>query len=701
MGRTRTPRPTLVFSAILGIGLATAVVLAWAQKPPSSKDLVRMAEADQKNNRWEAAWEKLRQAAAQKPKDKKIAIMLQDTGKFLADQAATKALTLCEQRELEPCEKEVKTAASYATTPRVQEAQARLDTRKKEVQEQWNRVQQMIGSGQLVEANLELQALTRFSYLLPNLAAEKERVRQLRVESFLGEGRKEAAAQRWDAAMEAFSAALRLDAGNQDAARGIESAKQEKEASTAFQQAQNAVRSKAYQVAYEANQKALRVFPNRQPYQELAKQIASDWSKALVEESKTLSSNPDNQKDNQRALDALEWARRLDPKLPGLAEEVRTIRLTLHSIYLQRAGEYESLADNSRIGIAYAYYLAAQQTNPGGEFALGAKMRETNGVFSRKRAVQILINVENVSPAPPDFAKVVAGRVRRGIEKLSLPDVKLRSLDEYQKNPAEDPQFVENRPDGKSPTVLFTVDLTNYESETTGSDKPLEKPSRYVSGQEMAPNPEYRKLQDEFNKVSLALSMAKPGKPSKEGYTTYHLQMLQQQVSATPRETARDRIADYTYQEFHLGVRALIRMNLELRDMLEKQLLGQQLVETNRQQSQVEIAGVREKDVNHLTNKPARLPSAEQLLRECERNTLELLDEKVRLLVSQYLNRFYAEGEKALREGRTEDALENFLCHWHSFRGRLEESQSRRIRELVKREMGLDLSAAGNPHAAL
>ena len=701
MPGNRQQRLAFLGLACLGIKLALVAPAAWAQKPPSVKQLVRMAETDKKNNRWEAALRKLKRAAARKPKNKKIAAALQEAANFLADRTATRAITLCNQLEIKKCEKEADLASSYASTQRVQEAQAKLGARKKEIQQRWNRVQQMISEGQLPEANAELENLTRFSYLLPNLASEKERLRGLRVNSFLEQASRQVAAQKWDAAMEAFSAALRLDPGNHQASRGIQSAKKEKKAWASFQQARNAFQSKAYRVAYEANQKALQLFPARPPYQDVAEQIASEWSKVLFEEARLLSSNPDSQKDNQRAFEALEWVRRLHPDYPGLEDEMRTVRLTLHSIYPQWAGEYEFVSDNSRIGISYAYYRAAQQANPGGLFAFGAKLRETHDIFARKRAVRILVNMQNISPAPPTFSEVVARRVKAVIQRLGLPDVKMDTLEEYQKNPTEDPQFVENRPDGKSSTVLFTAALTNYESENTGGDTPVEKPSKFISGQERMPNPAYEQLQAELRQVSLALASGKPGKRTKEGYTTYHLQMLQQQLTVTPREIERDTISDYTYQEFHMSVRALIRMDLEIRDMLGKQLYGSQVIETADQRSQIEIAGVRDKDVNHLINKPVRLPSAEQLLRQSERKALELLDDKVRLLVNQYLQRFYAEGEKALQEGRTEDALENFLCHWYFFRGRLEENQSRRIQELVKRAIGLDLSTSATVPAAL
>lgn len=532
---------------ILSAGLAAALLLAAApspgQKPPSFKDLVRLAEADQKADRWEAAREKLKQAAAQRPKDKKVADSLKQAEELLADRAAVRAIGFCNQQELDKCEKEVKVAVSYASTQRVQEAEAGLSGRKKQVRDQWDRVQKMVSDGQLADAAVELENLTRFSYLFPAMAAEKERIRKLRIAAFIADAGTNMSAQKWDAAMESFSAALRMDPGNGDVSRGLETAKREKEASTAFQQAQNALAAKGYQVAYEANQKALLLYPAREQYQELDKQIAAGWVKVLMEESRRLSANSENVKDNQRALEALEWVRRLDPRNPGLPEELRVVRVALHSNYVQKAGEYQAVADNSRIGIAYLYYLNAQQSNPGGEFPFAAKLREVNSLFARKRTVQMLVNVENLSPASPSFSEVISRRVKAVIDKLGIPDLKLRGLDEYQKNPLEDPQFVENRPDGKSPTALLTVALTNYESEQTGSDKPIEKPSKFVSGQETVPNPTYEQIQAEFRKINAAIvrDKPKPGKATREGYTAQDLVVLQQQLSTTPREISRRR----------------------------------------------------------------------------------------------------------------------------------------------------------------
>lgn len=678
---------------MLAAALVFGPVLGAAEKKPSAKDLVKQAEADQKADRWEAAREKLKGAAEQKPKDAKIAEALKQVEDYLADRSAARAATFCNQKELDKCEKEVKLAASYARTQRVQEAEAQLATRRKNVEEQWNRVQQMIAAGQLAEAGLELEEFNSYPYLFPNLAAEKQRVRQLRVRAFIDEAAGHAAAQRWDAAIESYSSALRMDSANNEAARGLESARQEKEAATAFQQAKNAFRSRGYSVAYEANQKAMRLYPARQEYQNFAKQINGEWVKVLMEEARKLSANVENVKDNQRALENLEWVRRLEPRYPGLPDELRVVRTALHSIYIQKASDFQAIADNSRIGLSYLYFVNGQQSNPAGEFAFAARLREAGSLFARKRAMQVVINVENLSPASPNFADVVARRVKAMIDKMGLPDLKLRSLEEYQKNPAEDPQFIENRPDGKSPTAVLNVALLNYESESTGLDKPIDKPSKFISGQETVVNPAYEQTQAEFNRVNSALARdkPKPGHATREGYTAQNLVVLQQQLSSTPREVSRERISGYTYQEFQLAVRALIKMNLEIRDQIEKQLLGADNIQATDQRTGMEIAGVRDKDVSNLMNRQARLPTAEQLLRDCEKKALEALDDKVRNLVTQYLQRFYNEGEKALSEGRTEDALENFLCYWYSFRGRLTEAQSKVIRDAVKSYTGFDL----------
>ena len=60
--------------------------------------------------------------------------------------------------------------------------------------------------------------------------------------------------------------------------------KKERDAWTAYQQAQNAYQSKGYEVAYQAIQRAQQALPGRPQFRTLSAQIGADWSKVLLED---------------------------------------------------------------------------------------------------------------------------------------------------------------------------------------------------------------------------------------------------------------------------------------------------------------------------------------------------------------------------------------------------------------------------------
>ena len=681
------------------VTLAVGSVLAWGNPPQQQKqnpkELMKEAQTDEEHENWESALKKLQTAASLRHKDKAIAQALKQAQEHLADLTATRAMASCNELKIDTCEQQVKLALSYARTQRAGEAESQLAARKAELQKRWDQAQQMIDSSQLEPANAVLESLSPFPYLFPTLSAEKERLRRLRLNADLAQGNKDIAGNQFDEAQQAFSAALRLDAGNAEAVRGIDAAAKGKEAFHCYQEAKDAFGAKNYEVAYLSNQKALVSFPERQEYQDFDKQVSSEWLKVL-EDPRGLSPNPENLKDNQTAWESVEWIRRLDPHYQGLAETSRKIGQNLYSNYISKANEYQSLPNNSGIGTAYLYAVNAQRKNPEpkGEDPFAASLREVSALFARKRSMLVLVSVENLSPVPPGFSEVVTRRMRATIEGLSLPDLKVSSLDAYEKNPPEDPLFQDYRPDGKSPIVLVALNIMNHEGETTGNDTPEEKPSKFTSGQETLPNPDYEKTLEQYRTVNDALSRKhKEGKPTKEGYTTSDLTILQQKLTQTPPTLTRDKITDYTYQEYHLSSTAHIAMKLEIRDMLEKHLLASDEVESTRQDKATEVAGVQGRDVNGLIDRQPRLKTPEQLLQEAQLDVLKALDQKVPALLDKYVQRYYKEGEKALGEGRTSDAVENFLCYWYTFRAQMDDKRSQHMREVVKLYTGFDLNA--------
>jgi hypothetical protein len=682
------------------VGILVAGSLLLSGNPPepqkeSPKELAKEAQTDEDNGKWEPALEKLKRAAARKPKDQKIAQALTEAEEYLANQAANQAIASCNEQKLDTCEQKVKLALSYARTPRALEAQNQLAADKAQVQARWEKAQQMIGSGRLDEANAELEALSQFSYLFPTLSAEKAGLRTMRISAALALGKKDLDQQQFDAARQAFGAAVSLDPGNAEAAHGIDTAQKGKEAFGNYQQAKDAFSAKKYEEAYLSNQNALRLFPDQKEYQDLDKQISADWLPVL-EDDNLLNPKPDDLKGNQGAWASLGWIRRLDPDYKGLEGAKSRINTNLYNDYIQKANEFKLAPNSSGVATAFLYNLNAQQRNPnpGGEDPFAANYREVSSLFDRKRAMLALVSVRTLAPVEIGFPGVVYERVRSPIEAQGLRDLKVSALDDYERNPPHpDPLFQDSRADGKSSIVLLNVDITNFETESTGNDKPEEKTSKFVSGPETVDNPDYDKVVTEYRNVSDELARNKhKNKPTKEHHYTMNDQViLQQKMQATPPTITRDKTEDYTYQEYHRTASAHITMHLEFRDMLDKELLGSDDVDIRQQDKADEVAGVHEKDVNGLINRPARIKTPDELLKEAELDALKALDAKVPVLLAKFTDRYYNAGERELGELRTNDALENFLCYWYTFGGQFDKKRSDRIREVVKLYTGLDL----------
>jgi hypothetical protein len=683
-----------------GVVLSLAVVSVAAlgnptePQPKSPKELVKEALMDEQQGHWEAALEKLKIASNLKHKDKTISAELDKAKGHLADVAANQAIGSCNALKIDTCEQQLKLALSYAITPRTKEAQSQLAARKAELQKRWDEAEQMISSSQLEDANVELDGLSQYPYLFPALPAEKERLRRLRINADIDLGSKDLVANKFDDARKAFSAARALDPANTEAAGGIDAADKGNQAVHWNEEAKNAFSQKSYETAYLDNQKALALLPGHQEYLDFRKQIAAEWLKVL-EDDHALNPDPNNLKDNQAAWESLGWIKRLDPSYKPLAEVTRQVKLHLYSIYSVKANTYQSSSNNSGVGIAYLYYLNAQMMNPdpGAGDAFAASFHDVTELFKRKRTMVLVVRVESLSQVPNGFNEVVTRRVNAAIEALGLPDLVASPADAYEKKPDVDALFQDIRPDGKSRVAALTLDITNYQKENGGYDAPEEKHSQFINGQVSVSNPEYEKLTKKVEEENTALERNhNKAKPTKEGYTASGLAILRDEMDKTPKQITRDKLVDYTYQEYHLSASVHIGMKLTLRDMLEKQLLASEDIEKTEQDTAKEIAGALAGDVNGIINRQPRIKTQEQMQQDAELAALKSIDEKLPALLAKYDQRYYDEGEKALQAGHTDDAVENFLCYWYTFRGQMDENRSRHIVEVVKQYTGLELS---------
>ena len=682
----------LVWSLVVGSVVGVSHPAAAQQK--SAKELLKDAQTDGQQGHWESALEKLKTASKLKPKDKTIAQELQNARAHLADLAAGQALGSCNALKLDACEEQLKKALSYSSTKQTDEAQRQLAARKAELQKRWDRAEQMITSSQLEDANVELDGLSPYPYLFPALAAEKERLRHLRINADIDLGSKDLAADQFEDARRAFSAAQALDPANAEAAKGIEAADKGKQAVHWNEEAKNAFSQKSYEAAYDSNQQALALLPGHQAYLDLNQQISTEWLKVLEDEH-ALSPDATKLKDNQAAWESLMWIKRLDPGYKPLEEAIRQTKLNLYTIYSQEANKYQGLLNNSGDGLAFLYYTNAQSMNPNpqAEDAFAASFHDVTEWFKRKCAMVLVVRVESLAQDPSGFTEVVTRRVNAAIEALGLPDLVATPVEAYEKKPDVDALFQEIRPDGKSRIALLSVDITNYQRENSHAETPEEKPSKFVNGQETVPNPDYDAAVAKYKAANDAFTKAK-GKVKKGVPTTTDIAFLQQQVTQTPRTISRDKLVDYTYQEYRLSSKVQIAMKLTLRDMLEKQLLGSEPIESTEQDTATEIAGVQPKDVNGVINRQPRIKTQEQLQQDAELAALKSIDEKIPALLAKYDQRYYSEGEKALEAGHTQEAVENFLCYWYTFRGQIEEHRAQHIRDVVKQYTGLELGGS-------
>jgi hypothetical protein len=351
--------------------------------------------------------------------------------------------------------------------------------------------------------------------------------------------------------------------------------------------------------------------------------------------------------------------------------------------------------DYSRIATGLALRVVAQQRMPEGTIK-PEDLKGLAAVFNRKRASQVLIAVDNLCAASTSFIQTLQVRSRNTVESLAFPDLRVRTVEDYQKSPNQDTQFQELRPDGKSGTVVLTVGAVNYLSERLAAEKPIEVQSRYVSGTERVPNPDYQKAQAEVDRIRRALdARKKKDKPTPEGWTDLIYQQKLMELSGLERWITQDKIAPYTYQKVEHRQQTAVEVSVLLRDYFSRDELARDTIRFDDKRQATEIDGVRLQDVTGLQNQPVRLPSPEQVLREGERTVLDQLEKKIRQILPTYTNRFLTAAERAVKAGQIDDAVEYYLCHWVFVRGKLDPAEADRIANIVKRETGFDLHRQG------
>lgn len=693
---TKGLRGVLFAGLFVSLLLGNTVVLAQTSDRPlsslSEKDLFKKGEKDYKAGHLEDAREALMVGLEKRKKQhKKYTPLLEKINIELSDREVAKGEPACGKMDLQTCEKQIAAAKTFAVTPRVHTLEGQLNAAVGELKQKFDAAVKLSDNGQPESALTQLESLKPFAPYIPDLDAGIERAKETYGQKLVSEGNALIQQRKWDDASSRFKKAMEYAKDDAAATAGLDRIERGRKAYELFNAAINQQTSGNYPEAFRALQSAVALYPGEKSIETMKAQMELEWRQQLDMEIPALLENATDFKSTRDAVYRIEEAGALLPEPPDAVKYLPQAKELFGANSLQRSAELEAIVDYSRIATALALRLNAQKLMPQGTVK-AEELKNLAAIFNRKRASQILIAVDNLCAASDSFIQTLYARTKNVLENLGLPDLKIRTIEEYKISPDEDTQFQDLRPDRKSATVQLTIGAAKYLSERRSSENPIEMTSQYVSGTEKVPNPEYQRVQAEVDKIRKALDARKKrDKPTPEGWTDLTYQQKLAELKGIERTITRDKISDYTYQKYEHKQQTAVEITVTLRDYFSRESFANDTIDFHEEKEATEIVGVRPKDVNSLMNEPVRLPSTEQVLREAERTVLEKLEEKINAIVPIYTKRFFNEAEKAFKAGRVDDAVEYYLCYWVFTRGKLDDTQKNRIAGIVKREIGFDL----------
>jgi hypothetical protein len=695
---TRSRRCVYCLSTALLLGCALSVFAVAQGKKLSDKDLFKKAEAEFAAGKLDDALTSITSARTLKKKpEKKYDDLFSRVSQQLADREAIKGEQACRNLDLVACEEQLKKAQSFGKTDGVSRLEASLNKQVQDVRGKWTSAVDQ-GNNDPERALADMISLRRFASHLPQLESQVQQMELRAVNSHMSTATNLVREQRWDDAAQHYNRVLVLASNHAGAKTGLNDIERLRKSFQLHAEAETDMNALDYKKALAKINAAIASAPDVPQFEKTKQKIVSEASQSLAESLERLLSKPDDLGMTRHAYLNLQQLRALTPNHPKIAENLTRATEDFGANLLQRATELENLLDYSKLGTAAVMKIKAQNLLT----AATIKPEEVKDVvasFNRRRTSQMLFSVEDLAGAEPVFVQTVVGRTRSALESAELPDLRIRSLDDYRKSPGEDPIVKGFTPDGKSSTVQFVVQINNHEAIRKPSEKVAVK-SQYVSGTEQIPNPEYVRLKDEL--TPLQRSAADPKIKKEEKLRLDRLvQQKEMELSRVEQLLNRDKLADYSYEKITYTQHIGIELRLFLRDNLTREVIASERIVVNDDRTDEEVKGVHEKDVKGARNRASILVAEQQALRELEKTVLNEITTKTVAMLPNYTRRFLREGQAALKGDRTDEAVENFISHWAFFRGKVDRAELDQIGEVILRETGFDLSNEGSRFLSL
>jgi hypothetical protein len=625
----------------------------------------------------------------------------------VADQIALEAEQLLKAENFERSSKRLDDARQYANTEKVKGVQAAYDSRADGLQKQSAAALARAQNGDPDGALKQMQALSKYAFVLPTLDAEIRSATDLKVKKLLSEGDQFIAQHAFDDASLRYQSAKAIRSDEPWADAGINKALAGRQAYFEFDRARELREKKQFKAAKDAIDAALRVYPDSSfEYEPVRIQIVNDWREFLAN---SIGPEAENEQEFEKVLpiylNALQL-RALDPA-DTPPPKLKEIHNNLANASAVKAREYKRRFDDetdpARLGMACLLLSNAKQLGAS-DPAMDTDLDSLLSNFARKRNTRIILSVDTATVADPFFVAALNSRCLKIVEGMQLQDLSIYSKDDWekmQKNPAqkdsvEDPVSVPA--DSKSAYIRLKVSLDQFirkDKELQGSRSPT---SNYVAGQKSIPNPEYdalfakvRRVESGFDKISKDRY-----KKTIDGWTYSEMLAYKQKLEKMPQTMLVDDVKPYQYQESDYSQDAAIQVSLKVIDNWSTSEVISDVINKTRHRAGTEITRtMNEKDTNGKYDRKLEWLTAQQDLDQLQTEVQQALDDKIPVLLETYLNRFYNSGMHALDQKRYDDAVEDLFTHWAFYRGWLEPKITKLIADLIMEKTGFDLVANG------
>ena len=697
-------RSRILFGALAAILSVGVFGTGLAQGPDklarlSEKKLYAEAEralaTGQKDRAYEAlglALEKRNAGRSQPRPHKKYTPLQLQLGRELADREAALGVEACNAMNLQACEERLKSAREFTSTEKVRKLAALLQEKHSTLKGHFSSAVAMAETGGEDEALKGLRSLAPYSDYLPALDDEIFRIEQAYADTLIRDGLKLLDFKNWGKAEDLFQRAAALGRDDPRIATALDRVERGRKAYELAARAHNEATEESFAAAMSTILEAIESYPEGRDLEAIKERIANRWVDHLASRVEFFSRNRDSFTDARNMVNTLDKIRKLNPEHPVLFDRERGAAENFGSSSLQRSMALTELGDPAFIGTAFLLLLSAE-SRLGPAIVLPSQVKDAGSLFNRKRASQLVLSVEDLTGTPRTFVDAVAARLQHTSESLGLPDLRIRTKENYQLSTDEDPEFQDFRPDGKSPTALLTVGIRKHLSERWSSETPERIQSKFVSGSEEVLNPEYEAERSQLEDIVGQMEGTRDDK--KLSSLARQKDLVETVLAKISRTKQVPKLADYTYLRINHRQQTRVELLLTLRDFFTKSQIESQKIIFSDVKEDSQLDGVRESDTSLVQNEPVRLPSPEQMLARAQREVLDSLEDKIKESLPPYIHRFYHEGMHLYESCQRAEAVELFICHWAFLRGRLPEDQREVVFGVVKEETGFDLDRDG------